>query len=70
MLTFHAVRIQKLAVKGREGGMEGGVFAPGTVALRDGMGGGGWGELSCNTVPPCCRNKASKILMTGFILVY
>lgn len=66
MLTFHAVRIQKLAVKG----MEGGVFAPGTVALRDGMGGGGWGELSCNTVPPCCRNKASKILMTGFILVY
>lgn len=43
MLTFHAVRIQKLAVKGREGGMEGGVFAPGTVALRDGMGGGGDG---------------------------
>lgn len=39
MLTFHAVRIQKLAVKG----MEGGVFAPGTVALRDGMGGGGDG---------------------------
>lgn len=39
MLTFHAVRIQKLAVKGREGG----VFAPGTVALRDGMGGGGDG---------------------------
>lgn len=45
MLTFHAVRIQKLAVKGREGGMEGGVFAPGTVALRDGMGGGGMGGV-------------------------
>lgn len=41
MLTFHAVRIQKLAVKGREGG----VFAPGTVALRDGMGGGGMGGV-------------------------